>query len=195
MAMLSSRGRLPGASAISSAHGAVGEAEPGDAADAGRGRRSRASSSHAIRPRLAPSAARIASSCCRPSARTSSRLATFAHAISSTMPIVAHQHPQRRPTSPIDVVLQQPHVRLRAAPPRTSCALTPGNGGNRRERDRESCAVDVGVRLGDGGARLQPRHAAVAELAEMHLRAIETAAAGAATASDRGTGTSRAARR
>ena len=39
-------------------------------------------------PRPAPSAARTASSCCRASARTSSRFATFAQAISSTMPIV-----------------------------------------------------------------------------------------------------------
>jgi hypothetical protein len=41
-----------------------------------------------IRREPAPSAARMASSCCRPSARTSIRVATFAHAISITMPNV-----------------------------------------------------------------------------------------------------------
>ena len=60
-----------------------------------------ASSSYAIRPRLAPSAARTASSCCRPSARTSSRFATLAHAISSTMPIVPISTHSTEPTSPI----------------------------------------------------------------------------------------------
>ena len=41
------------------------------------------------RPRPAPSAARNASSLCRPSARISSRLARFAQAMSSTNPTAA----------------------------------------------------------------------------------------------------------
>ncbi len=46
------------------------------------------SSSRTIRARPAPSAARIASSCCRASALTSNKFATLAQAISITMPIV-----------------------------------------------------------------------------------------------------------
>src|SRR5499426_4385360 len=50
-----------------------------------------ASISRAIRPRPAPSAARIANSCERPSARTRSRFATLAQAISNTDQIVPQQ--------------------------------------------------------------------------------------------------------
>ena len=58
------------------------------------------SSSAAMRLQPAPKAARIASSCRRPSTRTSTRLATLAHAISSTMPIDAINTQRSLPTSP-----------------------------------------------------------------------------------------------
>ena len=84
----------------------------------GRRRRRRAprvtisdSSSRAMRPRLAPSAVRTASSCCRPSARTRNRFATFAHAISSTMPTVPSSTHSTRPTSPITSADERAHVR------------------------------------------------------------------------------------
>ena len=47
------------------------------------------SSARARRPRLAPRAARIASSCWRASARTRNRFATFPHAMTSTTPTAA----------------------------------------------------------------------------------------------------------
>ena len=57
--------------------------------------------SRAIRPQPAPSAARIASSCWRASARTSNRLATFAQTIRSTsprVPITTHSAVPMSPT-------------------------------------------------------------------------------------------------
>jgi hypothetical protein len=54
----------------------------------------------AIRPQPAPSAARIASSCWRASARTSNRLATFAQAITSTSASVPITTQSAVPTSP-----------------------------------------------------------------------------------------------
>src|SRR5262249_11516781 len=60
-----------------------------------------ASISRAIRPRPAPSAARIANSCERPSARTRSRFATLAQAINNTAPIVAITTQRLLPISPI----------------------------------------------------------------------------------------------
>ena len=62
------------------------------------------SSSRVSRHEPAPSAARTATSCCRPSALTSSRLVTFAQAINKTMPIVP----------------MTTH-RIRLTPPTTSC--------------------------------------------------------------------------
>src|SRR6185295_15251433 len=59
------------------------------------------SSSRAICALLAPSAARIASSCWRPSARTNRRLATFAQAISRTIPIVPISTQRTVLTSPM----------------------------------------------------------------------------------------------
>ena len=58
-------------------------------------------SARAIRPQPAPSAARIASSCWRASARTSNRLATFAQAINKTsprVPITTHSAVPMSPT-------------------------------------------------------------------------------------------------
>ena len=59
------------------------------------------SSARAMRPRLAPSAARIASSCWRPSARTRNRFATFPQAMSSTTPTAARRIHRISPTLPI----------------------------------------------------------------------------------------------
>ena len=151
----------------------------------GRGRRRRraapsmtlsSSSSRAIRPVPAPSAARIASSCWRDSARTSSRLATFAHAMSSTIPIVpisTHEHGAHVAD---EVVLERADVRRDAAPPRTSCTLPPGNGGNRVSEtgiSRATSAVACAI-VAPGFSRAM---AVVAELPEEDLAAIEPVAA------------------
>ena len=77
------------------------------------------SSARARRPRLAPSAARIASSCWRPSARTRNRFATFPQAMSSTTPTAARRIQRMRPMSPIDVVGQRTNVRLAVSASRT----------------------------------------------------------------------------
>ncbi len=60
-----------------------------------------------IRPRPAPIAARIAISRLRTVARTSSRFATLAHAISRTKVDRAEQHPQRRPDVADDDLLHR----------------------------------------------------------------------------------------
>ena len=62
-----------------------------------RGRRSPPAAGGSDAPRPAPSAARTASSRCRAVARASSRLATFAQAISSTNATAPSMHEQRRP--------------------------------------------------------------------------------------------------
>ena len=82
-----------------------------------------------MRPRLAPSAARTASSCCRPSARTSSRFATFAHAISSTMPIVPISTHSADPTSPITSAFSSRKFGSSLASSNIF-RLKPANGGN-----------------------------------------------------------------
>ena len=80
------------------------------------------------RPRLAPSAVRTANSRCRASARASSRLARFAHAISSTRPTAACSTQIARLALAEDLVLQRLHLKdvaavLRAAGRRRgSCA-------------------------------------------------------------------------
>ena len=53
-----------------------------------------------MRPRVAPMAARTAISFCRARARESSRLATLAHAMSSTKPTAATSTTSERRTSP-----------------------------------------------------------------------------------------------
>ena len=58
------------------------------------------------RQRLAPSAERIATSFCRPSDRVNNRLATFAHAISSTKP-TAVQDQQDWPNRSDDLFLER----------------------------------------------------------------------------------------
>ena len=68
------------------------------------------SSWRTIRKRLAPSATRTASSRRRASPRASSRLATLAHAISSTRPTAPTQHEQHRPRRSEQLVAQRPHV-------------------------------------------------------------------------------------
>ena len=65
------------------------------------------SSSRAMRARPAPSAARIESSCCRASARTSSRFATLVQAISITNPTVAITTHSTLPTLPITCCLRR----------------------------------------------------------------------------------------
>ena len=124
-----------------------------------------------MRPVPAPSAARIASSCCRDSARTSSRLATLAQAISSTTPIVAHQDPEHVPDVADEVVLEGHDVR-REARLFEHLDVAARERRELRQRDRDQ-PRHLGVRLRDRRARLQPGDGRVAEVAEEHLAAIE----------------------
>ena len=89
------------------------------------------SSSRTIRRESAPSAARTASSCCRDSARTRSRLATLAQAIRSTIAIVPISTHSAFCTSPtrssfIDRICGVMRAFSNMA------RVAPGNGGNRR---------------------------------------------------------------
>ena len=115
------------------------------------------SSSRAMRPRLAPSAARIASSCWRPSARTRKRFATFAHAMSSTTPTAAEQNPEDPPDVPGHVFAQWSNVRPQLEP---FVAFL-----EKRDHPR-----DVGVRLRQRDAGLQPRHGLEVEHHEIARR-------------------------
>ena len=129
------------------------------------------SSSQVIRRQLAPSAAWIASSCCRPSARTRNRLATLAHAISRTRPTVPSRIQSIWPTSPITSAdsgrTLRPDLRVVEHLPRES-------GRQRKALDRErQHPRDVGVGLFDRDARLQPRDPLVAEVADDDLGAVE----------------------
>ena len=95
----SSRGRLLGA--IATNRRIVPYATPSPATPPARPSAMLSnSSSRAMRPRPAPRAERMASSCWRPSALTSSRFATFAHAISSTAPMVPISTQSTSPMSP-----------------------------------------------------------------------------------------------
>ena len=152
------------------------------------------SSSHAIRRQLAPSAAWIASSCCRPSARTRNRLATLAQAISSTRPTVPSSTHSTRPTSPMTSARQRPDVR----PDLHVVEHLPREARRQREALRRSSGSmprDVGVGLLDRHAGLEPRHALVAEVADEELRRGRSGTAGRAAGCGRGSGSRPAARR
>ena len=127
--MSSSRGRLPGASATSSRN--APNARPSPTTPPRRPSVTlSSSSSRAIRADPAPSAARIASSCCRDSALTRSRFATFAHAMRRTSPIVAISTHKTVRTSPTRSSLSESTLgRIRASS--NILTLPPGNGGKR----------------------------------------------------------------
>ena len=121
------------------------------------------SSSPAMPAQPAPSAARMASSCWRPSARTSSRLATLAQAISSTTPMVPISTHSTLPRSPTTSCFRGRTLgRMRASS--NSLTLKPGGGGNFDHHGNH--ARDIGVGLGQGDTRLEPCDALVAEVAE-----------------------------
>ena len=122
-----------------------------------------ASSSRAIRPQLAPSATRIANSCCRPSARTSSRLATLAQAISSTMPMVPISTHSTLPISPITSCFSGRTLGAMLRLFEHLRAVNPG-GSESCERHRNH-ARDIGVRLLHRDPGFEPRHGLETELA------------------------------
>ena len=119
----------------------------------------------------APRAARTASSCWRPSARTSRRFATFAHAMRSTMPMVPISTHKTLPMSPTASrlsgrragrtrkLLEMPRARHRGRGP----PLQP-------DRDHSR---DISVGLGERHAGLEPGKPAVAEIAEEDPAPIE----------------------
>ena len=88
------------------------------------------SSSRAIRFAPAPRAARMASSCCRDSALTRSRFATFAQAMRSTIPIVPINTHNTFCTSPTRSSLSEQMLGVRRASSNI-LMLPPGNGGKR----------------------------------------------------------------
>ena len=129
------------------------------------------SSSPAIRRQPAPSAARTASSCCRPSARTSRRFATFAHAISSTIPITPMRTHRNLLTSPITSCFKRPQIGKNvrvlehlqgSAVWRLECRIHHGH------QPRE---IRAGLR--DRHPGFQPPHALEAEVSEVELVAVE----------------------
>ena len=89
------------------------------------------SSSRTIRPESAPSAALIASSCWRDSARTRSRLATLAQAMRRTMPIVPISTHKAFRTSPTRSSLSHRIWGVKRAFSNIA-RVAPGNGGNFR---------------------------------------------------------------
>ena len=111
MPISSTRGSLAGAIRRSRPMAAWVNARPQHASRESQRAQLSDSSSRAMRPRLAPSAARIASSCWRPSARTRKRFATFAQAMSSTTPTAAEENPEDTPDVAGHVLGQWPDVR------------------------------------------------------------------------------------
>ena len=151
----------------------------------GRGRRRRPtsarvrlsdSSSQAIRREPAPSAAWIASSCCRASARTRNRFATLAQAMSRTRPTVPSSTHSTRPTSPMTSAASG----LTLGPIFDVVEHLAREAGRHREpiRDDRDQARDVGVGLLDRHAGLQPRDTAVAEVGRVQFRPVEAERAG-----------------
>ena len=168
--MSSRRGRLPGASATSSRKPPYARPRPTTPPAA--------PSDEALDQQLArdPPPARAERGANRQlllpaSARTSSRFATLAQAISSTMPIVPISTHSTVPTSPTSRCFSGRDP-ARGAPPRTSSRCSPGTAGNCASAIGNH-AGDIGVRLLERHARLQPRDAAEAEVAQEDLAAVE----------------------
>ena len=127
-----------------------GQARAAPPAD-GQQQRFRAAVRAPIRPQPAPSAARTASSCWRPSARTSSRFATLAHAISSTMPTVPISTHSVLPISPT-----RSSFSGRRLPESGRREHLHAEAGVHRESSRRHWqhARDIGIRLRQRYARL-----------------------------------------
>ncbi len=151
------------------------------------------SSPRTIRPRPAPSAARTASSCCRPSALTSNRLATLAHAITITMPIVpisTHRAPATLPTTSCF----ERTKRRRDAPALVDPWIDARGRRPRAHPDRHH-PRDVGAGLRDRHARLQPGDGLKAEAWKRHAGCDRRRAAGSRRDEQRRRGIPRASRR
>src|ERR1017187_5767636 len=132
----------------------------------------------ARRRELAPRAMRVASSCWRPSALTRRRLATLAQAMRRTTPMLPISTQRTLPSSPTTSSLSG---RTLAWMPACSniLALKPAGGGNfrltigiMRATSAFACArVTPGLSQGD--SRLEPGDAAIAEVSQMNLGAVE----------------------
>ena len=139
------RGMLPGFTASSARMPTMPSASPSTPPSSDSTTLS-VSSCRTMRPRPAPIAARIAISRLRTVARTSSRLATFAQAMSRTKVDRAQQHPQRRPHVADDDLLQR--LRRRSRPARPARSETP------RGTPSAACC-SCAVAGGERDARLQ----------------------------------------
>ena len=117
-----------------------------------RTRRSRlsVSSSRASRARPAPSARRMPSSRCRAAPRASSRLAMFAHAISSTTPTAPSITISAVRRLPDEILVQRDQARRPAGARRVVVGIL---GAQLRARTRRAAAAPRSTRE----ARLQPR--------------------------------------
>ena len=131
------------------------------------------SSSHAIRPRPAPSAARTASSCCRPSALTSNRFATLVQAISITTPMVPITTHSTLPTLPMTSCFERTNrgrdfprllIKVRSE---TSDLRRPGVLPDRQH------PLHVRIRLRDGNPRLEPGDSLETETSQVLLVAVK----------------------
>ena len=122
------------------------------------------------RPRPAPSAARIASSCWRASARTSNRLATFAQAIKRTSPSVAITTHSAVPMSPTMSCFSG-----RARPEASVLKHRAIHSWIRRPRVQPDSqhAGHIGVRLLHGDAGFEPRDALIVEEAQRQRVPVE----------------------
>ena len=124
-----------------------------------------------MRPQPAPSAARIASSCWRPSARTSSRFATLAQAINRTMPTVPISTHSVLPMSPTRTSFSK---RKRGAMRASAEHCRAEAGVHRKFRGSHGQhARHIGVGLGQRHARFEPGDSLTAEADQAHVRAIE----------------------
>ena len=149
----SRRGSLAGARLGAGPQGEGGQAQADNAAEQAE---QETLDQHLARQATAaaPIAARTASSCERPSVRTSNRLATFAHAISRTMPIVAITTHRLLPSVSDEIVDERTHLGRKA------CVFhhLEGHPLGRRELAEGDAdhARHVGVDPGDVHARTHP---------------------------------------
>ena len=128
-------------------------------------------SCQATRRASAPSASRIASSCWRASARTRNRLATFAHATSSTSPTVPSRIHSMVPMSPTTSTSSG----RTSDPNRASSNIFCVKPWRQREAfgQRRQQALHVGVGLLNRHTGLEPRQALEVEAGGVDGRAIE----------------------
>ena len=154
--MSATRGMLPALSVLNRRDRDIREQQAERAAGDRRGRGSRRASAAPGAVAPAPSAARIAISFSRTDARTSSRLATFAHAISTTTPTAASSVRSAGRTVADDV------ARAAARSPADSFALCSGYCCARRSAivfiSVPACSSDdAGLQPGDDAEECPPR--------------------------------------